>query len=141
MHVVLHVHRDQVGGLAVSPCEEQHQALRLGEKSEPRYSHALPLCSVRTVVQLEPTLLCVFVFAAVCCGEQQEDPLLQQRAGQRALQSLHGAGYRVRLVSSVTTPQTNPRSSRWIIFTAQVQSFSPDSMKKNETNIDHTVAS
>lgn len=36
------VHRDAVGGLAVSPREEQHQALRLGEKSEPRFSRVTP---------------------------------------------------------------------------------------------------
>lgn len=70
-NIVLHVHRDQVRGLAVSPCEEQHQALRLGEKSEPRYSHVLPLCSVPNAVRIEPTLLCLCLLQYVVVSSKK----------------------------------------------------------------------
>lgn len=40
-----------------------------------------------------PCVLCSV--PVVCCSEQQEDSLLQQRARQRAVHSLHGAWYRV----------------------------------------------
>lgn len=61
VNVFPHVHRDPVRGLAVPACEEQHQALRLGEKSEPPSSRTLPLCSVPKRCEVRPSPV-VFVF-------------------------------------------------------------------------------
>lgn len=49
----------------------------------------------------------IFSVSVVCCSEQQEDSLLQQRAGPGAVHSLHGARYRVSV-----TPESPPALAR-----------------------------
>lgn len=48
--------------------------------------------------------------ALVCCSEQQEDSLLQQRARQRAVHSLHGAWYRVSITTNLPLLKRQPRT-------------------------------
>ena len=57
------------------------------------FPHA-PLCPHQLLVSPRARDL-IRVFSLVCGGEQQEDPVLQRRAGQRAVQPFHGPRHRV----------------------------------------------